>query len=105
MKLHDTKPIEELLNDLDFPAGKEEIVEHARRRGAAPDAAQALSALPPAEYDSMAEVLRSVPLDPAPDRSETERTAQRQRPRQGLAEHERPGRTPPIEEELRRDRP
>ncbi|ACY97570.1 MULTISPECIES: DUF2795 domain-containing protein [Thermomonospora] len=102
MKLHDTGGIKSALNDLDFPAAKEQIVEHARRRGVGRDADQALSALPRGEYASLREVLRSVPLDPAPGRSETERTAQRRRAKPGLAEHERPARPSPIEDELRR---
>ncbi|HEX2313879.1 MAG TPA: DUF2795 domain-containing protein [Thermomonospora sp.] len=104
MKLHDTGQIKELLNDLDFPAAKDRILDHARRRGARPDAARALSALPPADYDNVQEVLRSVPLDPAPDRSETERAGQRRHARPGLAEHERVGgEPPPVERELRRE--
>jgi hypothetical protein len=104
MKLHDTGKIKEALNDLDFPASKEEIVEHARSRGVRRDADQALSALPPAEYANLQEVLRSVPLDPAPDRSETERAEQRRHGKSGLAEHERAGRVPPVQDELRRRR-
>ncbi|REE94852.1 DUF2795 domain-containing protein [Thermomonospora umbrina] len=111
MKLRDTGQIKELLNDLDFPADKEEIVEHARHRGAPRDADKALSALPPADYDNLQEVLRSVPLDPAPDRSETERRWQRRRHTSGLAEYERMGGggdSPPVDfddevEDLRRE--
>ncbi|SEG80187.1 Protein of unknown function [Thermomonospora echinospora] len=106
MKLRDPGKIKEALNDLDFPAAKEEIVRHARSRGARRDVDQALSALPPADYANIREVLRSVPLDPDPDLSESER-AERHRQakhKNRLSEHEIPIRPSPVEEELRRRR-
>lgn len=44
---------------VDFPAGKDEIVEDARRNGAPEDVLKALRAMPPVEYASKAEVQRS----------------------------------------------
>ncbi|WP_188189136.1 DUF2795 domain-containing protein [Nonomuraea sp. SYSU D8015] len=101
MKLHDTRPVAEALNDLDFPADKERILEHARTHGVTWEAERALRTLPLGEYASLAEVLRSVPVDPAPDRTEDERMRQhrRQGRRTGLAESMRPVERKPIEEE------
>ncbi|MEV5412789.1 DUF2795 domain-containing protein [Thermopolyspora sp. NPDC052614] len=100
MKLRDTRPVKEALNDLDFPADKQRIVEHARRHGADEATDRALSALPLGDYAGMAEVLRSVEVDPAPDRTESERFQQRSRGRKAVAEHLRPREKTPIEEEL-----
>ncbi|GAA2213125.1 hypothetical protein GCM10009850_085870 [Nonomuraea monospora] len=101
MKLHDTRPVREALNSLDFPADKESIVAHAHAHGAGEDAERALRSLPLGEYASMAEVLRSVPVDPAPGRTEDERMQQhrRQGRKAGLAESMRPSRPKPIDEE------
>ncbi len=101
MKLRDTRRVKAALNDLDFPADKAQILEHARRNGADPVTGRALAALPVARYDSMAEVLRSVEVDPAPERTETERVQQHAYPRKaGLAEHLRPAEKPPLDREL-----
>jgi hypothetical protein len=101
MKLRNTRPVKAALNDLDFPADKAQIVEHARRNGAGPATDRALSALPLGRYDNIAEVLRSVEVDPAPERTETERVQQHAYPRKaGLAEHLRPAEKPPLDQEL-----
>lgn len=102
MKIASTRQVEDLLDDLDFPASKQEIVDHAERRGSGTGGEKALAALPLGEYGNLDEVLRSVPLDPAPDRSASERDRQRLHHRKpGLAEHMRETAPPPIEEELR----
>ncbi|MQY04816.1 hypothetical protein ACRB68_28780 [Actinomadura sp. RB68] len=88
---------------MDFPAGKDAIVEHARHRGADETQLRALRAMPRADYDNLAEVLRSVPVDPAPDRTGTEAAEQRRAHGQGpagLAEYERDAAPSPIEQEL-----
>lgn len=104
MRITNTDEIEDLLGDLSFPASKERIVEHARRHGASEEAEKALRALPLGEYANVKEVLRSVPVDPAPDRSESERVYQQRHHRKsGLAEHMRTAARPPVEEELRSD--
>ncbi|TDD56469.1 DUF2795 domain-containing protein [Nonomuraea terrae] len=101
MRLHDTRPVTEALNDMDFPADKESILAHARARGATEDAERALRSLPLGEYAGIAEVLRSVPVDPAPDRTENERMQQhrRQGRKAGLAESMRPSRPKPIDQD------
>lgn len=62
--------IKDLLSDLDFPASKQQIVEHTRGRGGPGTAAErALAALPLGDYANRGEVLRSVPSDPGPPRT------------------------------------
>jgi hypothetical protein len=48
------------LNDLDYPAAKEDIVRHAEARGASEDVLRALRALPLGDYASREELARSV---------------------------------------------
>ena len=123
MRIKSTDDIKAVLSDIDFPASKEEIVDHARRRAAGigggpgdiggdagesahKDAVRALSALPPGDYANLPEVLRSVPTQPGPERSESERASQRRHHRKpGLAEHMRDAELPPVEDELRGDPP
>jgi hypothetical protein len=50
----------EPLNDLDYPASKEDVVRHAESRGASDDVLRALRALPLGDYASRAELTRSV---------------------------------------------
>lgn len=64
---HDTfADVQTLLEDLDFPADKEQIVAHASGRGAAADspAVRALRAMPLATYRNISEVRSSVGLGP-----------------------------------------
>ncbi|GAA1826947.1 DUF2795 domain-containing protein [Actinomadura chokoriensis] len=103
MALADAREIEELLGDLPFPADKQRIVEHAHRRRPEGEAEHALLSLPLGTYDSVAEVVRSVPLDPDPGRTPTERDHQRRHhEKSGLSEHARHAERSPIEEELHR---
>jgi len=107
VRIQNTDEIRVVLNDLAFPASKERIVEHARDRTTTrSDTARALAAMPPGDYANLAEVLRSVPAQPAPELSETERVyQQRHHQHAELAEHMRDTRLPPVQEELRRGRP
>ncbi len=50
----------EPLNDLDYPASKEDIVRHAEQRGATEAVLKALRALPLGDYASRAELTQSV---------------------------------------------
>ncbi len=50
----------EPLNDLDYPASKEDVVRHAEFRGASEEVLRALRALPLGDYASRAELARSV---------------------------------------------
>ncbi len=58
--------VQSLLEDLDFPADKDAIVNHAQQRGGAPDsdAVRTLRALPLATYRNMSEIRSSVDLPP-----------------------------------------
>jgi len=58
--------VQELLEDLDFPADKDAIVAHATGRGADPDshAVKALRAMPLATYRNMSDIRSSVGLGP-----------------------------------------
>ena len=56
---------ETALGDMDFPAGKDDIVAHAARRTDHAGVVRLLRALPPGTYDNMVEVRRSVRIDPA----------------------------------------
>ena len=57
--------VQEVLNDLDFPATKQEIVEHAEGRDEG--AVKLLRALPLATYQNISDIRSSVRLDPAVD--------------------------------------
>ncbi len=107
----DRHALEESLLEVDFPASKAELVEHARNNGADEATVRALRAMPPFEYTNLAEVQRSVPLDKAEeegqsdsDKAQQQRKQQRQGTQSGLAEHQT--RTPenPIVEELGENR-
>lgn len=50
----------EPLNDLDYPASKEDAVRHAEQRGASEPVLRALRALPLGDYASRAELTRSL---------------------------------------------
>ncbi len=50
----------EPLNDLDYPASKEDVVRHAESRGASEDVLRAVRALPLGDYASRAELRRSL---------------------------------------------
>jgi hypothetical protein len=50
----------EPLNDLDYPAAKEDVVRHAEARGASEDVLRTLRALPLGDYASRSELARSV---------------------------------------------
>jgi hypothetical protein len=92
-----------VLDDLDYPASKDEIVAHAERRGATGVVLRAVRALPIADYQNEAEVLRSIPVDA--DELEGRTVADKARERRqhahpGLGEHMREVERSPIEEEL-----
>lgn len=53
--------LEQALNDVDFPAGKDAILDHAKDAGE--DVQRALRSLQPVEYGSAQEVIRSVHTD------------------------------------------
>lgn len=64
------RQISQAIGDVDFPASKEAMVEHAQRTGADEECVRALRALPLGDYRSPDEVLRSVPLAPGQSAAE-----------------------------------
>ena len=60
-----------------FGDEQRDIVDHARARGAEQAAERALAALPLGEYANLSEVLRSIPMDPAPGRTDNDRARRR----------------------------
>ncbi len=96
--------VRDLLVDVDYPAGKEDLLTAAQRHGADEDSMRALRALPPVDYRNADEVLRSIDVDPE-DRSGTTTTSDKGRRRRehdhpGLAEHMKETETSPIEQAL-----
>jgi hypothetical protein len=82
------------LTEVDFPAGKDAILQSAEQQGAPPEVLKALRALPPVEYGNKTEVGRSAGVDPAagtPPGVAAERS--RDKGHQRVAEHERNSRT------------
>ncbi|GAA3724532.1 hypothetical protein HDA32_002936 [Spinactinospora alkalitolerans] len=107
--LHDVNEVKRALSDLDYPADKERVVACAERNAASEEALRALRTLPLGDYANEAEVLRSLPVDPAApeERTRAERARQsreRTRTRPGLAEHMTDTPPSPIEEELGENR-
>lgn len=63
------KELEQALSAADFPATKDELLEAGRSQDASPDVGRALQSLPPVDYGSVAEVIRSVTVDVVTGRS------------------------------------
>jgi hypothetical protein len=82
--------VAEALNDIDFPADKQQIVDHAQQRDVEHDVLRLLRGLPVETYRNISEVRSSVPLDPAEDDGLTagERAAKARSPHgHRVAEH------------------
>jgi hypothetical protein len=56
------------LADVDYPADKDALVSAAERSGAPDEVLRSLRAIPPVDYRSRAEVVRSVRVDPGAGR-------------------------------------
>ncbi|MBB3050079.1 hypothetical protein FHS23_001074 [Prauserella isguenensis] len=103
----DRESVKAALSSVDFPADKETLVTHAESHGSAEDVAQALRAMPPAEYENIGEVIQSVPMDMGAEegRSSSDKAKQaRHNTRSGLAEHQTEVPANPIVEELGENR-
>lgn len=60
--------VQATLDDLDFPATKEQLIQHAEARdGGDGQAVRLLRALPLGTYDDISQIRSSVRLDPAAD--------------------------------------
>jgi Protein of unknown function (DUF2795) len=78
------------LADVDYPADKDTLLAAAERRGAPETVIRGLRAIPPVDYRSRDEVVRSVRLDPAAGRPAHLAAEQaRIRTHPGIAEHMR----------------
>ena len=88
----DGPAIKRALENLDFPASKDQILAAATDAGADDETLRALRALPPADYRNLAEVIRSAALDPAwlDGQTPSEKALRaRQHDKYGVAEHMR----------------
>ncbi|MEU6811624.1 DUF2795 domain-containing protein [Streptomyces sp. NPDC046831] len=99
------RDVVDAIKDVDFPAGKDELIEAANRSGASPEVIKALRGIPPEQYANREEVARSVRVDPASDLdlSDAQRAEQaREGGRPGQSQHLRDVPKPPVQEELDR---
>ena len=97
------RDVVEAVKDVDFPAGKDTLIEEASRKGAPPDVVKALRGIPAEQYANREAVARSVRVDPDSDLglSPAQRAEQaRKGGRPGQSQHFREVSKPPVEEEL-----
>ncbi|MCF6522640.1 DUF2795 domain-containing protein [Streptomyces sp. JJ36] len=93
------------LQNVDFPADKEQLLREAEREGASEEVLTALRGIPPEEYGNRQDVARSVRTEPDSDIPHT--AAQRAQQarlggKPGQSQHLREVPRTPIEEELDR---
>ena len=102
----DAHQLKMALRNVDYPAGKQELIRAAEAAGAREEVIRALRAVPPEVYRNRQEVARSIPDDPAEELGVTpaQRAEQaRERRRHGgehLSQYLREVPKPPLEEEL-----
>lgn len=86
------------LNDADYPATKESLVEAAGRAGAGEGVDKALRSLPVAEYGNLDEVIRSLDTTEARGQRDADKAVRaRESTRRGLAEHMSDRQSPRLE--------
>ncbi|MBB6121867.1 DUF2795 domain-containing protein [Nocardiopsis algeriensis] len=83
---HGIEGLKDILGEVSFPVGKEQVVEHALEAGADKELMSALRSIPPADYNQPEEILRSVPI-PRSDTDARPESAKAQTRR----EHTKPG--------------
>ncbi len=106
MAATDVNEILHAVKNVDFPAGKDDLVRAAKQAGASETAVKALRGIPPESYANRTEVARSVrlPGDAGLELSPAQRAEQARRGgRRGQAEQLRDVPKPPVERELDRD--
>ncbi|HEV7876108.1 MAG TPA: DUF2795 domain-containing protein [Nocardioides sp.] len=75
------------LDDVDFPAHRDDLVRAAEQAGAPQDVIKALRGMPPEEYGSKAEVMRSAHTPAEPEQDPSVKAAQaRDKRHQRIAE-------------------
>jgi len=57
---HSTATIAQALSGIDFPANKNDLIEHAKRNNADSEVIQTLNEMPDEQYTSMADVFKGV---------------------------------------------
>lgn len=57
---HSPSNIAKYLKGIDFPAGKDDLVEHAREQDADEEVIEILSQMPERDYKTMADVMKGV---------------------------------------------
>ncbi|MET9293382.1 DUF2795 domain-containing protein [Streptomyces sp. NPDC003077] len=91
------------LGEVDFPAGKEELIDAAKTAGASSEVIKALRGIPADDYANKEEVAHSVRVDPDSDLGHS-RAQQAQQARKGgkpgQSQHLRDTSKPPVQEEL-----
>lgn len=106
MGFADPDRVRHALAGLDYPAGKQQILEYADLREVDDEVRRLLRALPLGTYENDAEVLRSVPYDEAAREGQdmSERMYQRRHhTKPGLAEHAKDTERPPVQERLEQE--
>jgi hypothetical protein len=64
---------EQALNDIDFPASKEDVVAHAAGRSGRSDVIRLLQGMPLGTYDNLEQVRRSVRINASASEGQTDR--------------------------------
>jgi len=85
-----SKEVRDSLVDVDFPAGKDALLEAASRQGASDAVMRLLRAIPPVDYESRDTVIASIDSAEATGQSASQKGRQallRQKP--GVAQHMR----------------
>lgn len=103
----DARQILDTLEDVDYPAGKDELLAAAERGGASEEVLTALRGIPAEQYANRDEVAHSVRTEPDSDlgHSPGQRDEQaRKGGKHGLSQHLRDAEKPPIERELGENR-
>ncbi|HLN23937.1 MAG TPA: DUF2795 domain-containing protein [Patescibacteria group bacterium] len=57
---HSTATIAQALSGIDFPANRQDLIEHAKKNNADAEVIQALKDVPDEQYTSMADVFKGV---------------------------------------------
>jgi hypothetical protein len=98
--------LRQYLNDVDYPADKDALLEAANRNGCDEDTGRALRAIPPETYANFGEVLSSVALTDDDDMTDAEKSeAHRVHTKTHLAQSAKDvGPVNPIVEELGENR-
>lgn len=57
---HSPANVSNYLSGIDFPANKDDLVEHARKNGTEDEVMEVIESLPEGQYESMADVMKGV---------------------------------------------